>query len=154
MPGFAMETFLVVGLLLVPVGMVGFHSLQRRSYGLVGRAGFWMGLAGPLTVALGAVSYLWLGNVFGTSPVWLARTLGPLLLLTGFVLYGVATLRARVLPRWCGVVFIAAIPVALVSSIAGPFAFMFIVFGLIWLDLGYVLWSQRVVAAQQPSRVR
>jgi hypothetical protein len=31
---------LVVALLLVPVGMVGFHALQRHSYGRKGCAGF------------------------------------------------------------------------------------------------------------------
>ena len=62
-----MEALLVVALLLVPVGTVGFHALQSRSYGRVGRAGFWMALAGPLTVALGAASYLFLGNVFGAA---------------------------------------------------------------------------------------
>jgi hypothetical protein len=70
------------------------------------------------------------------------------------LLYGVATLQARVLPRWCGVAFIVALPVALVLSIPLSFASLFIVFGLIWLTLSYVLWSQRVVSAQQPSRVR
>lgn len=154
MPGFTMETFLLVALLLVPVGMVGFHSLQSQSYGRVGRTGFWMALASPLTVALGAASYLFSGNVFGTSLLWLAMPIGPLLLLAGFVLYGVATLQARVLPRWCGVAFIVALPIALVLSIPLSFASLFIVFGLIWLALGFALWSQRIISAQQPSRVR
>jgi hypothetical protein len=150
-----LEAFLVVALLLVPVGMVGFHALQGRSYGRLGRAGFWMALAGPLAVALGAASYLFFGNVFGTSLLWLAGPLGPLLLLAGFVLYGVATLQARVLPRWCGVAFIAAMPVALVSSIAGPLALVFVVFGLAWTALGYVLWSaRRGGRTEQPARVR
>jgi len=154
MPGFSMEALLVVALLLLPLGMVGFHALQSPSYGRLGRAGFWMALAGPVTVALGAASYLYLGNVFGTSLVWLATAVGPLLLVAGFALYGVATLQARVLPRWCGVAFIVALPVALVLSIPLSFASLFIVFGLVWLALGYALWSQRGVSAQQPSRVR
>jgi hypothetical protein len=153
MPGFTMETFLVVALLLVPIGMVGFHYLQHRSYGRMGRAGFWMGVVGPLAVALGAASYLWWGSPFGSSLLWLT-TIGPLLLLAGFALYGVATLQARVLPRWCGVAFIVALPIALVLSIPLSFASLFIVFGLIWLALGYALRSQRGVSAQQPSRVR
>jgi len=157
-PVFTLETSLVVALLLVPIGLVGFHTLQRRSYGRLGRAGFWMALAGPLAVALGAASYLFFGNVFGTLLgtllLSLAGTLGPLLLLVGFVLYGIATLQARVMPPWCGVVFIAAMPVALALGIAGPFASVFIGFGLAWIALGYALWSQRGVAAQRPSRVR
>lgn len=153
MPGFSMEALLVVALLLMPLGMVGFHALQSPSYGRLGRTGFWMALAGPVTVALGAASYLW-GSPFGTALVWLATPVGPLLLVAGFVLYGVATLQARVLPRWCGAAFIVALPVALVLSIPLSFASLFIVFGLLWLALGYALWSQRGVSAQQPSRVR
>jgi hypothetical protein len=47
MPLFTMETSLVVALLLMPVGLVGLHALQRRSYGLLGWAGFWMALVSP-----------------------------------------------------------------------------------------------------------
>lgn len=86
-------------------------------------------------------------------PVWLG--LGLLILLLGFVLYGVATLQARVLPRWCGVAFIVALPVALaVGALLGPFASMFIVFGIAWLALGYALWRRRAALAEQQPRRR
>lgn len=150
----AMEAFLVVALLLVPVGMAGFHVLQNRSYGRVGRLGFWMTVVAPLAVALGSASYLWWGSVFGSSLLWLALPVGPMVLLVGFVLYGVATLRANVLPRWFGVVFIVAMPAALASSIAGAFASVFVVFGFAWFALGYALWSQRDTSAERLSRVR
>jgi hypothetical protein len=29
-----------------------------------------------------------------------------------------------------------------------------ILFGLLWVALGYMLWSRRVASAEQPSRVR
>jgi len=155
MQGFAMEAFLVVALLLVPVGMVGFHAIQSRNYGRIGRAGFWISVAGPLAVALGAVSYLWWGSVFGSSVLWLAFPVGPLVLLVGFVLYEVATLRANVLPPWCGAVFIVAVPAALGASTLRAFASVFIVFGLAWLALGYALWSHRSShVVERGSRVR
>ncbi len=150
----AMEAFLVVALILMPVGMVGFHALQGRNYGRVGLAGFWMAVVAPLAVALGSASYLWWGSVFGASLLWLALPVGPIVLLVGFALYGVATLRVRVLPRWCGVIFIVAMPVALGSSIVGAFASVFVVFGFAWLALGYALWSQRDTSAERLSRVR
>jgi len=150
----AMEVLLVVALLLVPVGMVGFHALQSQNYGRIGRAGFWTAVVASLAVVLGSASYLWWGSVFGSSLLWLAMPVGPLGLLVGFVLYGVATLQAKVLPRWCGVAFIVALPVALASSIPWSFASMFIVFGLMWLALSYALWSQRVASTERPSRVR
>jgi hypothetical protein len=137
------EVLIIVALLLIPIGLVGFHTLHRHSYGWIGHAGFWLVVVASLVVAFGVVDLLlmWLG--------W-----GLLGMVAGLVLYGVAILQARVLPRWCGVAFIVAVPVALVSSIPLSFDSMLRVFGLVWLALGYALWSHRVVAAQQPSRVR
>ena len=48
------EALLVFGLALMPIGMLGFHALQRYYYGSIGLAGFWMADVAPLAVALGA----------------------------------------------------------------------------------------------------
>ena len=64
--------------------------------------------------------------------------------LVGFVLYRVATLQATVLPRWCGIAFIVAVPVSV--ALGGAFGspgIDYVWLGLVWLALGYVLWSQR-----------
>jgi uncharacterized membrane protein YhaH (DUF805 family) len=163
---------LVAALLLVPVGMVGFHALQRHTYGRIGRAFFWLVVVGSLVVVLGGVVFFILGesgDFLQTSPplVWVALGLlgmvgGLVSMVMGFALYGVATLQARVLPRWCGVAFIVAVPGALASSIAlawiipaSVFTSVFIVFGIVWLALGYELWARREAPpAQQPRRVR
>jgi hypothetical protein len=73
-----------------------------------------------------------------------------LVTLVGFVLYGAATLQAKVLPRWGGVALIVALPVSLFLGEYGGNA----LFGLMWLGLGYVLWSQRGATSERPSRVR
>lgn len=159
-----------VALMLVPVGMAGFHVLQGHGYGREGRAGLWWVVAGSLAVVLGGVVFFTLGEsgdfLQATSPwalVWMASGLlvlvvGLVGLVAGFASYGVATLQARVLPRWCGAAFIAVLPVALASIVLGiflrsPWAFFSqpIVFGLVWLTLGYALWSRRVTATQRPS---
>ena len=57
-------------------------------------------------------------------------------------------MQARVLPRWCGTAIIVALFLFLLGDFGG------ILFGLVWLALGYVLWSRREVSDQQPSRVR
>jgi uncharacterized membrane protein YidH (DUF202 family) len=95
-------------------------------------------------------------------------------MLGGFMLYGEATLQANVLPRWCGVAFIAALPVGVATSILVSFQIfssfratnyedlylfsagsMFEVFGVVWLMLGSELWERRdPQAAQQRRRVR
>ena len=158
-----------IALLLVPVGMVGFHDLQSHSYGRIGIEGFWLVVGGSLGMVLGGMVFATLGkwgDVLQASPplVWVAAGLlglvgGLVSMVVGFALYGVATLQVRVLPGWCGVVFIVALPVALASSIALawviPLSFtsMFMVFGLAWLALGYALWTRREAAATQPPRV-
>lgn len=144
---------IVIALLLVPIGMVGFHALQRHSYGRIGLAGFWLVVVASLVVAFGVADYfIWGDFLQEAPPVWLGW--GVLGLVVGFVLYGAATLQAKVLPRWCGVAFIAAVPVALALSGPLPFSSMFGVFGLAWLALGYTLWRRRGAQAQQPPRVR
>jgi hypothetical protein len=133
----------IVAFLLLLAGMVGFHALQKGSYGRIGRAGFYA------VLAVGVIILIW-NFVFllsGSSIEWL-RSIALLGVLVGFALYGAATLQARVLPRWCGVVFIIAYPITALLEAYGN-----IWFGLVWLALGYMLWSQRGTAAEQPSRV-
>ncbi len=81
---------------------------------------------------------------------WLIA-IGGLVVLVGFVLYGAATLRAKVLPRWCGIGFIVGLPV----TIALGEVWGFVVLGVLWVALGYALWSRREAATeqQQPARV-
>ena len=133
----------IVAFLLLLAGMVGFHALQKGSYGRIGRAGFYA------VLAVGVIILIW-NFVFllsGSSIEWL-RSIALLGVLVGFALYGAATLQARVLARWCGVVFIIAFPITALLE-----AFGNIWFGLVWLALGYILWSQRDTSVGQPSRV-
>ena len=169
----------VVALLLVPVGMVGFHTLQSHTYGRMGSSSFWLVVAGLLLAVLGGVVFFALGQAgdfLQASPPWvwvvlgvLGLVLGLVGMVVGFAIYGVATLQARVLPGWCGVAFIVALPVAIASGILfplwlsekvrlvyfPPWDLMFGVFGLVWLALGYALWRRREApTVQQPRRVR
>jgi hypothetical protein len=128
-------------------------------------------VVGPLLMVLGGVVFFTLGEsgdfLQATPPlVWvvlglLGLVVGLVSMVVGFALYGVATLQAGVLPRWCGLAFIVAVPGALASSIALPrilpesvFTSIFIIFGLVWLALGYALWARREAPAVQPRRVR
>jgi hypothetical protein len=60
---------------------------------------------------------------------------GILFKLVGFVLYGVATLQAKVLPRWYGVALITLVPFSVALLVYGN-----IWTGLVLLVLGYALW--------------
>lgn len=140
----------IIAVLLVLVGLVGFHTLQGENYGRIGRAGLYTVIVATFAQVLGVVVFL----AGSAALVWLVFPVGVLAVLVGFVLYGAATLQARVLPRWCGIVFIISLPVAVVlGGIFGSPSIDYVLMGLVWLALGYALWSRRGTATEQPSRV-
>ncbi len=95
----------VVALLLTSAGLIGLHTLQEGSYRLIGQVGLYTVLLAFAFQALGMVVLL-----SGSSAlVWLVSPVGLLVKLVGFVLYGVATLQAKVLPRWSGVALITLV---------------------------------------------
>jgi hypothetical protein len=121
-------------------GLVSLHLRQATSYGRPGIVGFSLTLIGTTILLTSNVLFL-LGLAW---PVLSVRFYGTLLLSVGLILLGVATLRARVLPRWCGAVLLVGV-VPVFSWLGLPFgAFLgWVMLGLIWLALGYILWSER-----------
>jgi hypothetical protein len=131
--------------------LVGLHVVQARSLGRLGVVGFAVAFVGT---ALVLVSTLWaviLLDRFGTTVPGLLFGLGLLGWLVGFVLFGIATFRAGVLPRWSGLLLVAY-PLVLMAGV--PIEGPLILVGLLWLALGYALRTQRDMPAEQPSRVR
>jgi hypothetical protein len=151
----------IVAYLLWVGGVVGLHALQKENLGLIGHAGFYTvvlafaalilaqlillltivtQILGTLTLLVGSEALLWF--------VGWVQDLGSLGLMIGFVLYGLATLGARVVPRWCGVLLIVLFPVSLFLGI----------YGNIWIGVGlwavgYVLGSRWGVTAEHRSRL-
>jgi hypothetical protein len=76
-----------------------------------------------------------------------------LLYMLGGLLFGLATLRARVLPRWAGGLLAVAAALtpaaALLPHAIQRFAAVPVAFALAWL--GYALWSERRKPASQPA---
>jgi hypothetical protein len=141
-----LDILVILAMILEVVALVGFHTLQGRNYGRIGRAGLYTTIGSIVLFELLLLVSLLGGDVVGID--WLAAV-GLLGLVVGLVLYGAATLQARVLPRWCGILFILFMPVGILLGDLQP-----IWGGLVWLALGYVLWSQSGGAAgEQPSRV-
>jgi hypothetical protein len=138
-----LDIMFVVAMLLVLAGMVGFHALQHGHYGSLGWTGFYTVVVGVLAQVLGLVLLL-SGSM---ALLWLVPV-ATLAILVGFALYGVATLQARVLPRWCGVALIVVFPAAVAL---GTYAYFWL--GLVWLALGYVLWRKRDTETERSSRV-
>ena len=141
-----LDILAILAYVLQVVGLVGFHTLQGRNYGRIGRAGLYITIGAIVLWEILILTSL-LGGDVGLG--WLVPV-GVLGTLVGLVLYGAATLQARVLPRWCGILFIILMPVGL---LLGDYSIIWS--GLAWVALGYALWSHSSGAAvERPSRVR
>ncbi len=146
------EVTYIVALAGTLLGLAGLHAKQARSYGRLGVAGFLVAFMGNVLVLLGLVLSLsargeifeqeLLDQVLGLG--LLGMFLGFVLLSVGLVVLGIATLLAGVLPRWCGVALILALPVSVALGNYGGR----MVLGVVWLALGYILWSRRGEAAR------
>lgn len=119
-------------------GVYGLHAAQ----GGTGRLGT-VGLIAAAAAAAGQVVGLLLFLAGSEALIWLVFPVGFLLVPLGLVLYGVATLRAGTLPRWCGWALVVVPVLAVVFGDYGG-----ILFGLMWLVLGYVLFSRRGAPAR------
>lgn len=121
-------------------GLVGLHVRQMDSYGQLGRAGFFLAFVGAALAFVGQAT----SGIFPQNDTlgWLFSDpgygfqAGIHLTSLGLVLMGIATLRAGVLPRWCGFGLVALVVFLTLGAYGG-----FVVVGLIWLALGYALWS-------------
>lgn len=118
--------------------VLALHAMHSGRDGALGTAGTVAIVVGAVANALGLVV-----QVAGSDALsLLVLPVGGLLLFVGLVLLGVATWRARVLPRWYGAAMIAALPLTFLTSIfvpiegdgSGDYPGVFVV-GLFWLAL-------------------
>lgn len=116
-------------------------------YGRVGAIGSIVAILGYAIVLLVVVINMVLGG-WNLTPV---RIVGAVMVLVGSALLGVATLRARQLPWWCGVLLIVAFPIGDVidGMFAGGEAIML---ALLWGSVGAALWRRSVMSARPVER--
>ncbi len=144
---YLLETLFCIASLGMLGGLAGFHALQAASYGRLGAVGFYAAFVGTALMLISTAATILAGREV-LNFLFVLGFLGTL----GLVLLGVATLRARVLPQWCGVLLIAAVLGIPVYFALGNYGGA-ILYGLLWLALGYVLWSRRNASIQQLSPV-
>jgi hypothetical protein len=152
---YLIESSDALGVAGMVVFLVGLYARQVPRYG-------WLGTAGLALAFVGATSY------FLSYPIYILTADGSwaildileyaalIGLLAGFPLLGVATFRARVLPRWCGVLLAALPAVFFVIFVLVDYSGAArALFGPYWLALGYALWSHQgdPVQPAQPARV-
>ena len=106
-------------------------------YGRVGHIGSILASLGYAIVLLVVIINIALGG-WHLTPV---RIVGAVTLLVGSALLGVATLRARKMPWWCGVLLIVAFPIGDIvdGMFAGGEAIML---ALLWGSVGAALWKR------------
>ena len=145
------DAVFIIPWLLAAVAIAGIHTLQRAAAGRLGEVGFWLLVAGIVAGVAGILASL----SDSESLKWLGFPVGALGWMGGLALFGVATMRARVLPRWCGVALIVAQPLAILLGAAlAPIAPLHeygsytgaLALAVVWLSLGAVLWSRRSAA--------
>jgi hypothetical protein len=111
--------FLVYLLVLLP--LLAVHAGQSVRGVRLESVGFRWSLAGLITAAVGDVGAYWGGSDPDTFAAiqgvgFTLELLAILIILVSSVLYGVATLRAGVLPRWYGWLLITATPTAILTT--------------------------------------
>jgi hypothetical protein len=153
----------VIWPLLILVGLMGLHARHSRRAERLERTGFIIAFIGTIILAVSYVLQVWIVDPdqhFYSLPVqvgWLLQLLAYPVHATGMVVLGIATLRAKVLPRWRSLplmIGVLTLPSLLlpffVSAISsgtllwdvmyGAFS---LPYGLSWALLGYVLWSEK-----------
>lgn len=149
-----------VGIVVGLFGLIGLYARQADQVGALGLVGFILGFSGAVLFA-GAILFLE-GFVFpalASDPATsgLLEMTGPLLggpigiafLLTGaafalgFVLFGIATWMAGVVPRWGGVAMVIAGPLLGFTPPLPVYAAMLgaVILGIGFVWMGYALWS-------------
>lgn len=132
--------------------LLGLRARQVSAYGWLGAAGFALAFLGTALMCAITVIGLVSGDALGEAVLGTIFISGFFGWLVGFPVLGIATLRARVLPRWCGVLLLAYVP--LFVLLLAAYGWGGIALGLLWLALGYALLSRRDAVEQSPPRVQ
>lgn len=147
--------YLLGGVLLL-LGLVGLYASQSEAAGVLGLVGFLVAFAGT-ALLVGALWFeLFITPALATEAPELAEAeLGLagfiLVLLTGalgWVLFGAATLRARVYPRGVAGLLIIG---GLVAFAPVPLAGIVFSGAIAWM--GFILFTGRSVSVEEPARV-
>jgi len=134
-------TILIIATIGTLGGLVGLHARQATSYGRLGVTGFLAAFVGTTIVLVGLLA------LSAFPPLWklgfAGIDVGFVLLGVGLVLLRIANLRARALPRGYSLLLIVGAFGLFGYVVPGIGSFVSgLVLGLIWLALGYFLWSQ------------
>jgi hypothetical protein len=146
----------LLGSVLLLLGLIGLYVNQSEEAGVLGLAGFLTAFLGT-ALLVGALWFeLFITPALAVEASGLAEAelglLGFILVFLlsalGWILFGVATLRARVYPRWAAVLLIVG---GLVAFVPVPLAGVVFSAAIAWM--GFILFSGRGIPTERPSRV-
>jgi hypothetical protein len=146
---------------LVLFPLMGLYARQSAKAGILGLVGFVAvfsthALAMALASAIASVAPVQAAfphafDVMGTGPFGVIAVLVVVLGTLGWPVFGIATLRVGLLPRWGAVLVTIGMPLGSVQNfllkIPGPIGGVLLGLGLAWL--GYALWSDKPAHVMQ-----
>ena len=157
-------TLVLAAHVVLVFALVALYAAQIEQSGLLGNLGMVLGVVGTTLVSgvvlveIAGASGAEVDTVLGAGLPSVLALLGGLAFLIGLILFGTATMRAGVFPRWAGLLLIVGDVVFGAGSFAGAAATIFEIIGalitcaaLVWLGLS--LLSGSGTSAGQPARV-
>lgn len=147
--------YLLSGALLL-LGLVGLYTSQSEQTGILGLIGFLAAFFGTVLLAGALWFELFITPALAAEAPRLAQAelgLAGFILVflfgaVGWVLFGIATLRAQVYPRWAAVLLIVG---GVVAFFPVPLAGIIFSVAIAWL--GFILFTGRGAPPEQTSRV-
>ena len=154
--------FMVIGLLLITIGLLGLISQFGNKTDKFGKTGLGIALFGGFVSSIGLLTL----SIFDVSPLWEITMFGTFSLFLGLGLFGINCLRTKLFFRWNAVPLLISLPwmvliltIFLLDSILGPtFVFPDILgtilpilsFGGIAV-VGYMVFSDKVTIEPTPA---
>jgi len=138
----ALAPFFIAALSLIATGMVGLVTRAWTSdrFGRLGRIGQDSSLVGVALLGMGgAIQEIYFGGDFPLMPGFVIP--GVLALVVGFLLLGIAILRASVLPRWAAWLLITGALAMLGFNDQNGLVLMAAPLGIAWVAAGYALYA-------------
>jgi hypothetical protein len=124
-------------------GLIGLYARQAEKTGWLGFIGFLLTFTGTIFLAVEEFPAATINPSIPPAALVVFLMLSVPFTL-GFLLFGVVTMRAGVLPRWSGLLLILGVVLLVAGSashVIGIIAAAVFGLGLAWL--GYALWSEK-----------
>ena len=156
-PSYALVFWMyLIGAVLLMIGLVCLYVSQSEEAGVLGLMAFLTAFSGTVLLAGTLWFELFITPALAVEAPRLAEAelglvgfvLSFLLVVLGWFMFGVATLRARLYPRWAAVLLMVGV---IVSFFPVPLSGLIFSIAVSWM--GLVLFTRTGTAVRQPSRM-